>query len=281
MRSVFLQLFGEELRGFEKVCAHRSYPIRRREPAEIHGAAGSQLDDGAVNLHGAPVRVRWKLNLHVTPDDLPRPFDPFDDLVVPWLLSVVIRAPLLPLGAPTALASSQKATTASRSWWTAAGPADIAPSSVPEWGRDGVRASSGSGTPGRADRLVRGGQSKCDRQRKHRAKAARGGAFPWRAHLASRPRPSSMHCALMWIRPLSRWRGGSRPGSRAVTWVARRSAIRLLGNYPSLLVNYSAPRRLRRNEQAMLLFRRWLGHFGRQKGDRFAGGIETSLVKDL
>mgnify|MGYP003351359145 CR=1 FL=1 len=30
-RSVFVQRFGPELRGFENVCAHRGYPIRRAE----------------------------------------------------------------------------------------------------------------------------------------------------------------------------------------------------------------------------------------------------------
>src|SRR5262245_33785468 len=30
-RSIFVQRFGEDLRGFENVCAHRSYPLRTKD----------------------------------------------------------------------------------------------------------------------------------------------------------------------------------------------------------------------------------------------------------
>ena len=35
-RSVFVQRFGNELRGFENRCAHRSFPLRTSDRRKFH-----------------------------------------------------------------------------------------------------------------------------------------------------------------------------------------------------------------------------------------------------
>src|SRR5262245_31170505 len=56
-RSIFVQRFGNELRGFENICAHRGYPIRVGERGNGPLLCGYHhwLYDKEGRLAGAPL----------------------------------------------------------------------------------------------------------------------------------------------------------------------------------------------------------------------------------
>ncbi|HYX01164.1 MAG TPA: Rieske 2Fe-2S domain-containing protein, partial [Reyranella sp.] len=56
-RSVFVQRFGAELRGFENICPHRGYPMRVGERGNGPLLCGYHhwLYDGDGRLAGAPL----------------------------------------------------------------------------------------------------------------------------------------------------------------------------------------------------------------------------------
>jgi phenylpropionate dioxygenase-like ring-hydroxylating dioxygenase large terminal subunit len=56
-RSIFVQRFGQDLRGFENVCAHRFYPLRTKDKGNVENGFLVPLkesnivdDDGKKNF---------------------------------------------------------------------------------------------------------------------------------------------------------------------------------------------------------------------------------------